>query len=189
MIRIEDCLSEAMSIPGALHAVLVNHASGTAVAMEGAAEGAAEGTPDPARAAAGMTKAFQAMLDGIALASAGGRDRIEDAIITTETSYHLIRPLDMAVDGPLLLCLRLDMERANLALARRQLRTLAHEMDTGRQAETAPALPRRIPRPPPRAVPAQIPSGIPAGVRGEIPGDPTDVELLLRLRAALEALP
>ncbi|GIH69737.1 hypothetical protein [Sphaerimonospora thailandensis] len=176
MIRIEDCLSEAMSIPGALHAVLVNHASGTAVAMEGAAEGAAEGTPDPARAAAGMTEAFRAMLDGIALASAGGRDRIEDAIITTETSYHLIRPLEMAVDGPLLLCLRLDMERANLALARLRLRTLAHEVDIGRphEAETALVLPRRVPRPPP------------SGIAGAVPAD---VELLLRLRAALEALP
>ncbi|WP_200926435.1 hypothetical protein [Sphaerimonospora mesophila] len=192
MIRIEDCLSEAMSIPGALHAVLVHHASGTPVAVEG--------TPDPMRAAAGMTGAFRAMLDGIALASTGRTDRIEDAIITTETSYHLIRPVEMVADGPLLLCLRLDLERANLALARRRLKTLAHRMHDRRpdEAETAPALPRRVPRPPPRRPPAGITAGIPpeiaspisGGAPDEIAGEvPADVRLLIRLRAALEALP
>lgn len=192
MIRIEDCLSEAMAIPGALHAVLVRGASGTPVAVEGA--------PDPMRAAAGMTGAFRAMLDGITLASADVTDRIEDAIITTETSYHLIRPVETVADGPLLLCLRLDMERANLALARRRLKTLAHRMYDHRPDEidttpvtapvTTPALPRRVPRLPPHRPPAGVPSETASSISDEITGEaPADMKLLIRLRAALEALP
>ncbi|MEZ0075633.1 roadblock/LC7 domain-containing protein [Planotetraspora sp. GP83] len=121
MIGIEDCLSEAMSIPGALDAILVDHTSGMAVA--------GEGVPDPARSAVGLTEAFRATLDGIALSSADGTAaRIEDVIITTDTSYHLIRPMEMMFDGPLLICLRLDLERSNLALARRRLRTITHQL-------------------------------------------------------------
>ncbi|MCT9930917.1 roadblock/LC7 domain-containing protein [Planotetraspora sp. A-T 1434] len=121
MIGIEDCLSEAMSIPGALDAILVDHTSGMAVA--------GEGVQDPARSALGLTEAFRATLDGIALSSADGTAaRIEDVIITTDTSYHLIRPMEMMFDGPLLICLRLDLEHSNLALARRRLRTITHQL-------------------------------------------------------------
>ncbi|MEW9532215.1 roadblock/LC7 domain-containing protein [Microbispora sp. NPDC049125] len=120
MIGIEDCLSEAMSIPGALGAILVDHTSGMAVAEKG--------MPDPARSAAGLSEAFRATIDGVAVSSPEGSFRVEDLIITTDTSYHLIRPMEMMFDGPLLVCLRLDRERANLALARRRLLTITDQL-------------------------------------------------------------
>ncbi|WP_182906552.1 roadblock/LC7 domain-containing protein [Microbispora sp. H13382] len=120
MIGIEDCLSEAMSIPGALGAILVDHTSGMAVA--------GKGIPDPGRAAAGLSEAYRATLHGIALASEETGFRIEDVIVTTGTAYHLVRPMEMMFDGPLLLCVRLDVERSNLALARRRLRTITDEL-------------------------------------------------------------
>jgi len=120
VIGIEDCLSEVMSIPGALDAILVEPISGMAIL--------AEGLPDSARSAAGLTETFRAALEGIALASPEGTVRIGDMIITTETSHHLIRPIEMVFDGPLLICLRLDLERSNLALARRRLGTIADQL-------------------------------------------------------------
>ncbi|MBP2703122.1 roadblock/LC7 domain-containing protein [Microbispora sp. RL4-1S] len=119
MIGIEECLSEAMSIPGAVGAVLVDHTSGMPVA--------AEGVPDPVRAADGLGDVFRAVLDGIALASPEQAARVEDVIVTTDAGYHLIRPVETVVDGPLLLCLRLDGDRANLALARLRLRAVPGE--------------------------------------------------------------
>ncbi|GAA4197517.1 roadblock/LC7 domain-containing protein [Microbispora amethystogenes] len=120
MIGIEDCLSEAMSIPGALGAILVDHTSGMPVAAKGIA--------DPGRAAAGLSGAYRATLDGVATASEETSLRVEDVIVTTGTSYHLVRPMEMMFDGPLLLCVRLDVERANLALARLRLRAITNEL-------------------------------------------------------------
>ncbi|GAA4594326.1 hypothetical protein GCM10023194_60860 [Planotetraspora phitsanulokensis] len=120
MIGIEDCLSEVMSIPGALDAVLVEPVSGMAVM--------GSGLPDPARSAAGLTETFRAALEGIALASPEGTVRIDNMIITTETSHHLIKTIEMVFDGPLLICLRLDLERSNLALAQWRLGTITDQL-------------------------------------------------------------
>ncbi|GII56714.1 hypothetical protein Pth03_51030 [Planotetraspora thailandica] len=120
MIGIEGCLSEVMSIPGALDAILVEPISGMAIL--------GKGVPDPVRSAAGLTETFRAALEGVAMASPEGTVRIDDMIITTETSYHLIRPIEMAVQGTLLICLRMDLERSNLALARRRLCTITDQL-------------------------------------------------------------
>ncbi|MGI5486431.1 roadblock/LC7 domain-containing protein [Microtetraspora malaysiensis] len=120
MIGIEDCLSEAMTIPGALDAILVDHTSGMAVA--------AEGVSYPEGSAAGLSEAFRATLDGLALSTPDGTIRIEDVIVTTDRAYHLIKPMETMFDGPLLICLRLDPDRANLALALRQLQAISHRL-------------------------------------------------------------
>lgn len=120
MIGIDECLSEVMAIPGALDAIIVDHTSGMAVA--------AEGLSDPGRSAAGLSETYRATLNGLALSSPDGTIRIEDVIVTTEQGYHLIKPMETIFDGPLLLCLRLDLHRSNLALARRQLNTISHQL-------------------------------------------------------------
>ncbi|WP_066363372.1 hypothetical protein [Herbidospora mongoliensis] len=120
MIGIEDCLSEAMAIPGALGAILVDHTSGTALATEG--------LPDPERSAIGLSETFRATLDGLALSSPDGTIRIDDLIITTDHGYQLIKPMETMWDGPILICVRLDRDRANLALARRRLDSISHEL-------------------------------------------------------------
>ena len=120
MIGIEDCLAEVMEIPGALDAIVVDHTSGLAVA--------AEGLPDPGRSAAGLSETFRATLDGVALTSPDGTVRVEDMIIKTDRGYHLITPLETLFDGPLLICLRLDLERSNLAMARWRMHTISHQL-------------------------------------------------------------
>ncbi|MEO3857079.1 roadblock/LC7 domain-containing protein [Acrocarpospora sp. B8E8] len=120
MITIEDCLVEAMSIPGALGAILVDHASETAVATRGRS--------DPERSASGLSEAFRAIQTGLALSSPTGTVRIDDVIITTDQGYQLIRPMDTPVDGPLLICVQLDLNRANLGLARHRLQSISRQL-------------------------------------------------------------
>lgn len=120
MIGIDECLSEAMAIPGALDAILVDHTSGMAVA--------AKGLSDPGRSAAGLSETFRATLDGLAMSTPAGTVQVEDMIVTTDQGYHLIKPMETMFDGPLLICLRLDAGRANLALARRRLQSISHQL-------------------------------------------------------------
>ena len=120
MTGIEDCLLEVMAIPGALGAMLVDHASGTAVAHHG--------LPDPERSASGLSETFRAAQIGLALASPVGAIRVDDIIVTTDQEYQLIKSVSTPHDGPLLICVRLDLDRANLGLARYRLQALTHAM-------------------------------------------------------------
>ncbi|GAA2878486.1 hypothetical protein GCM10010517_40520 [Streptosporangium fragile] len=120
MLGIEDCLTEVMAIPGALDAILIDQTSGTAVATGGGGR-----LLDAEKSAAGLSETLRATLDGLAVASPGGTVRINDMIITTDGGYHLLKPMDTVFDGPLVIYVRLDLERSNLALARHRLQALS----------------------------------------------------------------
>ena len=120
MIGIEDCMTEALAIPGASGAILVDHTSGTAVATQG--------LRDPDRSAAGLSEAFRALMDGLALSSPDGTVLIQDVIITTDRGFQVIRAMETMFDGPLLICVQLDGERANVALARQRLQAISRQL-------------------------------------------------------------
>jgi len=63
-----------------------------------------------------------------ALKEAMGVD-IEDILITLGRQYHLIMPLSSRAGAGLFLYLAIDKTRANLALARHQLRTIADNIE------------------------------------------------------------
>jgi hypothetical protein len=119
VLGIEDCLAEVMAIPGALDAVLIDQTSGMAVATSGSRQ------VDVEKSAAGLSEILRATLDGLAVASPGGTIRIRDMIITTDEGHHLLRPLETVFDGPLVIHVRLDLNRSNLALARHRLQVLS----------------------------------------------------------------
>ena len=118
IVNIEAALKEAMSIDGAIGAALVDWESGMPLGTLG-------GTKylDLDLAAAGNTEVVRAKMR--TMASLSLDDTIEDILLTLGKQYHLIRLLKNA-DGAssLFLYLALDRSKANLALARHQLRRI-----------------------------------------------------------------
>ena len=116
-MSIDLALKEAMSIPGAVGATLVDYDSGMSLGSLGGGDWL-----DLDVAAAGNTEVVRAKLR--VMASLGLDDAIEDILITLHRQYHVIRPLSARGNSTLFLYLVLDRERANLALARHSLKRI-----------------------------------------------------------------
>ncbi|GAA3827367.1 hypothetical protein GCM10022226_55370 [Sphaerisporangium flaviroseum] len=125
MLDIEGCLTDILAIPGALDALVIEDPGGTAVAT-----GRTAPHLDPQVSAAALGETLRATLEGLAFTSPDGTVRVEDVIVTSDKGHHLLRPLETALRGSLLLYLRLDLERSNLALARHRLRTISGRLIT-----------------------------------------------------------
>jgi hypothetical protein len=143
---IDECLLEAMTLPGARGAALVEWISGLALGRIGEATGddheaMAAQTAEFARAAAEHA-VFTAPEDrqqppdpansgqGPVASSADGaaEPQVEDIVVVTRTSYHLLRFVEAPYEGGLFLHLWLDRAHANLALALLRLRDLAERL-------------------------------------------------------------
>ena len=82
--------------------------------------GPEEGPADlVAAAAADVVQVLRMMTAGL-----GGPDDLEDVVVTLGRHHHLVRVLPGAGADGLFLLVTLDRSRTNLALARRQLRTV-----------------------------------------------------------------
>jgi hypothetical protein len=114
-VDIETALKSAMEIDGAVGAAVVDCESGMVLGALGGGRHL-----DLEVASAGNTEVVRAQMR--VMASLEIQDRIEDLLITLGRQYHLIRLLDTGRIGVLFLYLALDRGRANLALARHQLR-------------------------------------------------------------------
>ncbi|MEU8889519.1 hypothetical protein [Streptomyces sp. NPDC048442] len=139
MSGIDACLVEAMALPGARGAAVVDWTSGLALGAAGLPPGgdtetAAAESAELARMAAehgtfapghgGSGKDGEAGEDGKGLL-------VEDVIITTRTDYHLLRYVETSFDSSVFLHLWLDREQGNLALARLRLADLAARLVLG----------------------------------------------------------
>lgn len=112
----ETALKEAMtSIEGTVGVALVDYSSGMALGTLGGGKDL-----DLSVAAAGNTDVVRAKVRTMELL--GLKDEIEDILITLGGQYHLIRLLKGRGHAGLFLYLALDKSRANLAMARHQLR-------------------------------------------------------------------
>jgi hypothetical protein len=121
-MNIETALKEAMNIEGALGVALVDWESGMPLGTLGGGK-----YLDLDLAAAGNTEVVRAKMR--TMQSLNLNDAIEDILITLTKQYHLIRPLANA-DGAhnLFLYVALDRSKANLALARHQLRRIENDL-------------------------------------------------------------
>ncbi|MDF6042856.1 hypothetical protein LRD69_11940 [Streptomyces sp. JH14] len=123
MANTETALKEAMtSIEGTLGVALVDYTSGMALGTLG---GGKDFNLDVA--AAGNTDVVRAKLR--TMEHLGIKDEIEDILITLGAQYHLIRLLKARGTNGLFLYLVLDAGRANLAMARHQLKRIEAELD------------------------------------------------------------
>ncbi|MFC4586081.1 hypothetical protein [Sphaerisporangium corydalis] len=119
-MNIETSLKEAMAIEGAIGAALVDYESGMALGTIGGGRDL-----DLEVAAAGNTEVVRAKVR--TLTSLAIDDTVEDILITLSRQYHIIRLLT-TTHGSLFLYLVLDRQRANLALARHNLKRIENEL-------------------------------------------------------------
>ena len=121
-MNIETALKEAMNIEGALGAALVDWESGMPLGTLGGGK-----YLDLDLAAAGNTEVVRAKMR--TMQSLQLNDQIEDILITLGKQYHLIRLMTNANGAQnMFLYLALDRGKANLALARHQLRRIENDL-------------------------------------------------------------
>ncbi|MEU9414837.1 hypothetical protein [Streptomyces sp. NPDC051000] len=128
MPGIDECLLEAMALPGARGASLVDWSSGLALGTAGDSpvgdhETTAAETAELARAAAEYESFAPEAGETGPTDSAG--PPVEDLIVTTRSGYHVLRFVETSFDSSVFLHLWLDRADGNLALARHRLRALA----------------------------------------------------------------
>ncbi|MCZ4119647.1 hypothetical protein [Streptomyces sp. H39-S7] len=131
MPGIDECLLEAMGLPGARGASVVEWTTGLALGTLGASptndhETTAVETAELARMAAEHTAFAPPGNDG------GTKGPlVEDVLVTTPTSYHLLCFVDTTFDSSVFFHLWLDRDEGNLALARLRLQNLAERLVLG----------------------------------------------------------
>ncbi|MEV5933460.1 hypothetical protein AB0L56_12095 [Streptomyces sp. NPDC052079] len=116
---LKECLS---SIDGATAAALVDYTSGMALGTMGGGKDF-----NLEVAAAGNTDVVRSKLR--TMEHLGLNDEIEDILITLSSQYHMIRLLKGRGGNGLFLYLVLEAGRANLAMARHQLRRIEAELE------------------------------------------------------------
>ncbi|MEU0541961.1 hypothetical protein [Nocardia sp. NPDC005978] len=117
MSNLDVALKEMMDVDGALGAAVVDYTSGMTLGTAGGSPGL-----DLQVGAAGNTEVVRAKMRTIE--QMGLNEGIEDILITLAGQYHLLRPLNSQPSAGLFLYLALDRSRANLALARHNLRRI-----------------------------------------------------------------
>ncbi|WP_328317834.1 hypothetical protein [Streptomyces sp. NBC_00388] len=156
MPGIDECLLEAMRLPGSLGAAVVDWTSGLALGTIGESpnndhEATAAETAELARMAAehpafAPSPAVQGQDGGDDAAGRTGAGApgprigvqapgpavagppVEDVIVTNRTGYHILRFVETTFDSSVFLHLWLDRDEGNLALARLRLRDLAERL-------------------------------------------------------------
>ncbi|GAA2749266.1 MULTISPECIES: hypothetical protein [Kitasatospora] len=124
MPGIEECLAEAMGITGAVGVSLVDWTSGLAVGTAGEGPGG-----DHEAGAADATELARAVTQTPSFADPDtGAAPAEDVIVSSAGAYHLIRFVDTPFDTSVFLYLRLDRDKANLAMARIRLAAIADRL-------------------------------------------------------------
>ncbi|NUP82925.1 MAG: hypothetical protein HOV96_35850 [Nonomuraea sp.] len=132
MPGIDECLLEAMRLPGARGAALIDWTSGLALGTVGESPGgdqetAAVEAAEIARLAAEQ-HAFAPDDDQEAGAAADVDPPVEDLIVSNRDSYHVLRFVGASFDGSVFLHLWLARTEGNLALARIRLGEMAERL-------------------------------------------------------------
>lgn len=118
MATAKEILPKLMEIDGCVGACIVDSTSGMSLGAIGGAG------IDLETAAAGNTEVVRAKRK--TMRALNLNDTIDDMLITLGKAYHLIRPLQS--NDALFIYLVLDKSKANLAMARHQLRGLEKDL-------------------------------------------------------------
>ncbi|WP_405872085.1 MULTISPECIES: hypothetical protein [unclassified Streptomyces] len=135
MPGIDECLLEAMRLPGARGAALIDWTSGLALGTVGESPGGDQETAAVEAAEIARLAAEQhafapddAIEGGAAGAAADADPPVEDLIVSNRDSYHVLRFVGASFDGSVFLHLWLARAEGNLALARIRLGEMAERL-------------------------------------------------------------
>ncbi|MFI6039544.1 hypothetical protein ACIBBD_36555 [Streptomyces sp. NPDC051315] len=132
MPGIDECLLEAMRLPGARGAALVDWTSGLALGAVGEFPG---GDHETAAAEAAEVARLTAEQRAFTPADGGGAEAadppVEDLIISNRDSYHVLRFVPTSFDSSVFLHVWLARPDGNLALARIRLGEMAGRLVLG----------------------------------------------------------
>ncbi|KUN78375.1 hypothetical protein [Streptomyces griseoruber] len=138
MPGIDECLLEAMRLPGARGAALVDWTSGLALGAVGEFPGGDhEAAAAEAAEVARLTAEQRAFTpEGYTAGHEGGAEGaaeppVEDLIISNRDSYHLLRFVPTTFDSSVFLHVWLGRSDGNLALARIRLGEMAGRLVLG----------------------------------------------------------
>ncbi|MEU2423837.1 hypothetical protein ABZ619_22890 [Streptomyces sp. NPDC007851] len=129
MPGIDECLLEAMRLPGARGAALVDWTSGLALGTVGDAPGG-----DHETTAAEAAELARLAAEHGAFSTEDDTEvgpPVEDLIVSNRDSYHLLRFVVTSFDATVFLHLWLTREDGNLALARIRLGEMAERLVLG----------------------------------------------------------
>lgn len=132
MPGIDECLLEAMRLPGARGAAVVDWTSGLTLGVVGESPGG-----DPETTAAEAAELARLAAEHRCFAPEGGSDwsgpgiPVEDLILSNSDSYHLLRFVPTTFDSSVFLHLWLSRVEGNLALARIRLGEMAGRLVLG----------------------------------------------------------
>lgn len=155
MVTFREVLLELMDLPGATYSCVADRVSGTVLGEVGVSSVA----PGVVMEWGGGAAAF--------LATAAG-DGLDDLMITSHRSYHLVRPVAADAKRWLMIYLCLDRGRSNLAAARREL---ASPRLHKRLSVASVGPPPRAPAPPSDSGPrGSAPAAMPSSRNGASPG-------------------
>ncbi|MER5517824.1 hypothetical protein AB0D30_26535 [Streptomyces sp. NPDC048409] len=129
MPGIDECLLEAMRLPGARGAALVDWTSGLALGTVGEAPGG-----DHETTAAEAAELARLAAEHGAFSTEDDTEvspPVEDLIVSNRDSYHLLRFVVTSFDATVFLHLWLAREDGNLALARIRLGEMAERLVLG----------------------------------------------------------
>jgi hypothetical protein len=110
-----ELLQELLQVPGANFCCIADGAMGKVLASAGVE---ADGGPGVPLAVLGWGATAAGYL------AAAANDELDDLIVTSRRAYHLVRQLEGEAGQPLLIYMRLERPRANLAVGRRALATV-----------------------------------------------------------------
>ncbi len=119
MGNISEVLTEALEIDGALGAALADYESGMCLGTEGGSA-----SFDLEVAAAGNAEVVRSKHK--VMGQLGLKDTIEDILITLGKAYHILYPIP---GEKLFIYMAFSRDKANLALARHKLKSLANKLE------------------------------------------------------------
>ncbi|MGW3564880.1 hypothetical protein ACWDSL_13475 [Streptomyces sp. NPDC000941] len=134
MPGIDECLLEAMKLPGARGAAVVDWTSGLALGTVGESPGGDhETTAAETAELARMTAEYRsfAPADGSGSDWSDGETPIDDLIVSNRDSYHVLQFVRTTFDSSVFLHLWLGRTEGNLALARIRLSEMARQLVLG----------------------------------------------------------